>query len=135
MEQTEGDVNGLPTAELMARLRANLTGIVEQQVELAKAEARQSARRGAVAGGLLGAGGLFLHTTLVALVVAVVLAIGPQWTPVSVALIVAAVFAVAGILALLVGRSLLPTDPMARTRQVLKEDVEWARTQTISRGK
>lgn len=123
------------TGELIRRLSQNVSGIVEREIALAKEEAREDARQVGVGTGLLVAGGLMLYTALVALVVAAVLALAPDIEPVTVALLVTAIFAALGAVLALAGRNRVRVQPLAKTRETLKEDVEWARNQMTSRGK
>jgi uncharacterized membrane protein YqjE len=128
-------IRTLSTGELIRRLSNNVSGIVDREITLAKEEAREDARQVGVGAGLLVAGGLFLYTALVGLVIAAIYAISPEISPVTAALVVTAIFAVLGVIFALVGRSRLQVQPLERTRETLKEDVEWARHQATSRGK
>jgi uncharacterized membrane protein YqjE len=78
---------------------------------------------------------LLLYTALAALIVAAIFAIAPMMTPVTAALIVALVFAVLGAIVALLGWTQVKMKPLERTRETLREDVEWARSQTRPRGK
>lgn len=123
------------TGELIRRLSHNVSEIVNREVTLVKEEARADVRQIGVSASMLVVGGLSLYTALVALVVAAVLAIAPTLTPITVALVITAIFAALGAILALIGWSRVKVQPLEKTRESLKEDVEWAKNQTISRGK
>jgi uncharacterized membrane protein YqjE len=128
-------VRTLSTGDLVRRLGGNITGIVDREIKLAKEEALTDARQMGVGAGLLGAGVLGLYTALVGLVVAAMFAINPDISPVTAALVVAAIFGVLGAILALIGWSRVRVQPLEMSRESLKEDVEWAKNQTTSRGK
>ena len=118
-------------AEVVRAIAADLSLLVRQQIELAKQEMSEAAMaRARGVGAFVAAGVLslfvvgFLGMTLAA-ALAIVL---PNWLA---NLIVAGLFLLIAIVAVLLGRASMTT-PRAtaeRTKETLKEDVEWAKQQ------
>ncbi len=125
-------IRRLSTGELIARLVDNVSGIFDREIALAKEEARQDARQAIVGGAALAIGGILLYTVVPAVITAIVLAIWPTLNPVWIALIVAAFFLVVGAIVAIYGWMNVKMQPLERTRDTLKEDVEWAKRQTTS---
>lgn len=125
-------------SELASEILERSQRIVELEIALARAEAREFAVANGMAAGLLaGAGLLAMLTLLVALPVLLVFLLPlwlgwPSWTVVAgwigVYLVAAAVLA-------LVGRSKLRTEMPKRTLTNLKETREWVRHLVTSRGR
>lgn len=136
---TEGSsARAEPTAEILRRVVENVSLLVDKQVELAKQEAREEARQAAAGGGMVAGGGLAVYTGLLFLLVTLCLVVdevvfvGWGWL---VALLIAALFLGAGVVLLLLGRSRLRLRPLGRTRDTLREDLEWARRQLRRNGR
>jgi uncharacterized membrane protein YqjE len=118
-------------AEVVRAIAADLSLLVRQQIELAKQEMSEAAKaRARGVGAFVAAGVLslfvvgFLGMTLAAALAIVV----PNWLA---NLIVAGLFLLIAIVAVLLGRTSMKT-PRAtaeRTKETLKEDVEWAKQQ------
>lgn len=125
-------VRSMNTGELVRRLVSNLSTLVDRQADLVREEARRDATQAAVGAAALGAGLLLIYTAVVALIGALVIWLAPNWSPAVIALVVAGVFAVLGIIAALVGRSRLRVRPLERTRETVRENLEWARSQMTS---
>ncbi len=107
--------------ELMADVSRDLSTLMRQEVELAKAEVRESAQRAGKGAGMLGGAGVVGHLALVFFSVAAWWAIGDSighgWS----ALIVAAVWLiVAGVLAMLGRTELKSMTGMSRTADSVK---------------
>jgi hypothetical protein len=119
--------------ELVKQLSEELSTLVRQELQLARAEMTQKARQAGLGlGELSGAGvaALFALGCLTACVIAAIALATPVWLA---ALIVAVVYGVAAAVLALVGRhqlaeSLPPTPE--KTVESVKEDVRWAKTQT-----
>ena len=126
----EETIRRLNTGELVARLVSNVSLMADRQIALAKEEAREDVTKVATGGGVLAAGVMLAYTAVPALVTALILFLAPTLSPAWVALIVAALFAVIGSIVALVGYGRVKVQPLQRTRHTLKEDVEWARSQT-----
>jgi hypothetical protein len=122
---------GARLAEVVRNIATDVSLLVRQQIELAKQEFGQAARARALGVGAFVAAGVlllfvvgFLGITGAAALALVV----PEW---AANLIVAAAFAVLATVAVLVGRRALrtPTDPAGRTKETIREDVQWAKRQ------
>jgi uncharacterized membrane protein YqjE len=121
--------------ELLKRLSVETTQLVHQELDLAKVELTQKGRQAGAGAGLFGtAAGLGL-AGLGALTACIILALNaalPAWLA---ALIVAAVYGVIAAVLALRGRDRVKqATPLApeQTIETVKEDVEWAKTQTRS---
>ena len=117
--------------ELMKQLSEETSTLVRQEIDLAKAEVTEKAKRGGFGAGALGTAGLIGLYSLAALTACFIAALAvavPVW---AAALIVTGVYAtVAGGLALVGRRQLsaaMPPTPEA-TVDTVKEDVRWAKT-------
>jgi tetrahydromethanopterin S-methyltransferase subunit G len=115
--------------ELVGDVTQDLTQLLREEVELAKAELRQEAGKAGKAGAMLGGaavGGILLA---VFASLAAMFALGAVMPLGWAALIVAAVWAVVTAVLAASGRARLRTiNPTPqRTIDTLKEDVEWAR--------
>ena len=135
MASSADDLRDRPIGELLKQLSEETTTLVKQELDLAKAEMAQKGKQAGKGAGFIGGGALFglgafglLSAALVALLAT---AIHHVWLS---ALIVAAAYgAVAGVMAAQ-GRDKLQeaTPPGPQTVETLKEDVQWAKTQTRS---
>ena len=107
--------------QLIGEISDDLTRLFRQEVALAKAEVREEATKAGKAGALLGAAGL-----------AVVFALGNVMDLGWAALIVAVVWAIAGVVLYQAGRARLRTvSPVPnRTVETLKEDARWMKNPT-----
>jgi len=117
------------TIDLVRRLVNNISGLVDSEIELAKQEAREDISKTLTSAVLLIAGGALLAIGLICIVVAIILALAlilPGWAS---ALIWAAFFLLVGGILTLIGKNKLVTRPLKRTRETLREDIEWARGQ------
>ena len=128
----------LPMGELVKQLGEEVSTLVRQEIELARAEMTVKAKRAGVGLGELGSGGiaaLFALGALTTCVIAALALVMPLW---AAALIVAAVYGVIAAMLVVVGRRQLQeaTPPVPeRTQQTIKEDIEWARTRKPSSGR
>jgi hypothetical protein len=117
--------------DLFADLSRDFSTLMRQEVELAKTEIRDEARRAGKAGGMLGAAAIAGYFCLLLLSFAAAWGLS-EVVPEGVAfLIVAAVYGIAAAALFLTGRRRLrevhpvPDD----TVETLKEDVQWAKAQ------
>ncbi len=110
--------------------------LVQQEIQLAKIEIRETLTSNIRGAAMLAAGGLLGLLMIVMLLVALV-----EWIPnhVLAALITAAVFLVVGAILVLLGLRSLKIGPppkmMPKTMTTLKEDAEWARQVLKRNGK
>jgi uncharacterized membrane protein YqjE len=130
------DLHDESIGELVKRLAAETNTLVQQEIDLAKAELSEKAKvagRGAGMFGGAGVAGLLALGALTACVIALLAtAIDHVWLS---ALIVAVVWAaIAGVLALRGREELREAAPPApqQTIESVKEDVAWAKTRTRS---
>ena len=118
--------------DLVSELTGDLSKLMRQELELAKAEIRQEAGKAGKATGMLAAAGFAGYLTTVLLSFALVFALGAVMPLGWAALIVAALWGIAGAVLYTSGRAKLRTvNPKPeRTVDTLKEDAEWAKHPT-----
>ena len=114
--------------ELLRSIGTDLSLLIRQQVALAKEEMRGIAAEKATGGALLAAAAVFALFVLgfVSLSGAAALdLVLPRWAAL---LIVAGIYLVLAVIAVVIGRNALaaPATP-ERTKQTVKEDLEWAK--------
>ena len=124
--------NDRSIAELIAELSREMTTLVRQELQLAKAEMSQKASRVGKNVGFLVVGGVVAYTGLLAIIAAVIIVLGiviPLWLS---ALVVGAVIAFVGLILVIKGANTLRQEDPApqETMETLKEDREWLRDQT-----
>jgi len=126
------DTTGESLGDLVAELTGDLSKLMRQELELAKAEIRQEAVKAGKATGMLAAAGFAGYLTTVLLSFALVFALGAVVPLGWAALIVAVLWGIAGAVLYATGRARLRTvDPTPeRTVETLKEDAEWAKHPT-----
>jgi hypothetical protein len=136
MAVSHDDLRDRPIGELLKQLSMETSTLVKQELDLAKAEMTQKGKHAGVGAGFIGGGallGLGAFGALTACLIALLAtAIDHVWLS---ALIVAVVYAaVAGVLALRGKDKIQEAAPAApeQTVETVKEDVEWAKTQTRS---
>jgi hypothetical protein len=117
--------------QLIGDLTQDLSRLMRQELELAKAELREEASKAGKAAGMLGAAGFAGYMTIVLLSFALAFGlanvIGLGWAT----LIVGVLWGIAGAVLYSAGRSRLKTvSKPERTLETLKEDAEWARHPT-----
>ena len=126
------DVSGATVGQLMSEIATDVSSLMRQEVELAKAEIKQEATKAGKGAGMLGGAAYAGHMVLLFGTLAVVFAVGSQiglgWS----ALIMTAVWGVvAAVLAARGRQQLRRVNPKPeRTVQTLKEDAQWARHPT-----
>ena len=123
------DLSGASLGELLGEVAADLSALMRQELELAKAETKAEVTKAAKGAGMFGAAGFAGYMVLVLGSFAIAYAIGDRigfgWGT----LIVTLAWAVVGaVLALLGRRQLASVNPKPElTAQTLQEDVRWAR--------
>ncbi len=119
-----------PTGDLVKDLSAQVSTLVRQELELAKAELTVKGKQAGIGAGMFGGAGIFALYGVGALVACAIIALATAVTAWLAALIVAVVlFAAAGVLAL-VGKSrtakAVPPVP-EQTVETIKEDVRYTK--------
>ena len=120
-----------PTAELVRDLSEQVTRLVRQEIELAKAEVSVKGKRAGMGAGMFGGAGVIGLYAVGALTAAIIAALDLAMATWLAAAIVAVVYgAVAGVLAL-TGKSkveqAMPPVPQESVDSV-KEDVQWTKS-------
>ena len=132
----DDDLRDRPIGELLKQLSQETTTLVRQELELAKAEMAQKGRDAGAGAGFIGAGALFGLGTFGALTAGLIALLATAIGHVRIAaLIVAAVYgAVAAMLGVRGRDKIQEAAPAApeQTVETVKEDVQWAKTQTRS---
>ena len=118
--------------ELFGRVTSDLSALVRSEMQLAKVEIKEEVRTAGKAGGLLGGGAFTGYFALLFVSFAIALLLAtflPDWVAF---LIVGALYGIAAAVLLSKGKKELDNvDPVPhQTVETLKEDVEWAKTQT-----
>ena len=129
------DLRDRPIGELLKQLSEETTTLVRKELDLAKAEMAEKGKQAGKGAGMFGAAGIIGLLALGALTAFFILLLDgvlPNW---AAALIVAAVYAaIAGVLALTGKKNVKDATPVKpeQTVETIKEDVQWAKTQTPS---
>ncbi len=121
--------------DLLKELSEQTSTLVRQELELAKAEMSEKGKQAGMGAGMFGGAGLFGLLALIALTACLVMALDRVMVDWLAALVVAAAYAaIAGALALQGRNKVREAAPAVpeQTRDTLKEDVEWAKTQRQS---
>jgi uncharacterized membrane protein YqjE len=124
-----------PIGELLKRLSQETSQLVRQEFELAQAELAEKGKKAGLGAGMFGAAGVTGLLSLGALTACLVLALNHAVADWLAALIVALVWgALAGVLALRGRDKVQEAAPPVpeQTVETVKEDVQWAKTQTRS---
>lgn len=130
--RTSAEDDNATIGQLVGDLTQDLSRLLRQELELAKAEIRQEATKAGKATGMLAAAGFAGYMTAVLLSLAAVFGlahlIGLGWA----ALVVAALWGIAGAVLYSAGRTRLRTvsPKPERTIETLKEDAAWLRHPT-----
>jgi len=129
------DERGL--GELVKDLASQTSTLVRQEIQLAQAEVTQ---KGKVAGkgvGMLAGAAVFAVLALGALSAALITLLDDAMATWVAALIVMALWAVVAAVLAKAGQSALKraTPPTPQTVETVKEDIQWAKTQTGSAGR
>jgi uncharacterized membrane protein YqjE len=134
-ENSNGELKDRPVGELLKELSDHTTTLVQQEIELAKAELSEKGKKAGAGAGMFGGAGLFGLFAFAAVTTALIAGIDTQTKTWIAAAIVAAVYgAIAGILALRGRKKLEEAGPPVPEQAIesSKEDVEWAKTRAQS---
>jgi uncharacterized membrane protein YqjE len=134
-DRVRGQVSERGMGDLVKELSGQVSVLMHQEIELARTEATEKAKKAGLGAGMLGGAAvaaLLMLGALTAFLILVLALVLPDW---AAALIVTGVWAVvAGVLALL-GREKVRqvgTPVPERTVETMKEDVEWLKDPTRS---
>ncbi len=133
--ETENRLRERPLGEVAKDLSSDLSLLVRQEVQLARAELTQQGKAVAPAGAMFGAAAVVALAAvgvLTAFLVLVLSLVVDAWLA---ALIVTAALAVIAFVLVHQGKQLLSRaarPPLEQTIETVKEDVEWAKTRATS---
>jgi uncharacterized membrane protein YqjE len=131
----QNELRERPTADLLKELSDHTTTLVKQEIDLAKAELSEKAKKAGLGAGMFGGAGLFGVFAFAALTTCIIAALESPLNLWLAALIVAVVYAVvAGVLALQGRNKVKEAGPPVpeQTTESVKEDVQWAKTRAKS---
>jgi uncharacterized membrane protein YqjE len=135
MSDADGELREQPMGELFKQLSTELSTLVRQELRLAQVEMTEKGKRAAVGAGFLGGAGIVSLLLLGSLTACIIAALAEGMDVWLAALIVTVVYgAIAGVLALTGKQRVAEVTPVVpeQTVQTLKEDAQWAKTQTPS---
>lgn len=133
--QNENELRDRPLGEVAKNLTSDVSLLVRQEIELAKAEMAQKARTAAPGIGMFGGAGIVALCAAGALTAFAVLVFSiflPEW---AAALIVGAVLALLAVVLVRQGKERVADagKPIPeQTIETVKEDVEWTKTRASS---
>ena len=135
--ETAADARDRSIAELVKDLTSQTSTLVRQEIELAKAEVTQKGKVAGKGAGLLAGAAVFGLLALGALTAALIALLGTAMATWVAALIVMALWAIVAAVLAKSGQSALKrATPLApQTVETVKEDIQWAKTQTGSAGR
>ena len=125
-----------PIGELVKELAGQTSTLVRQEIQLAQAEVTSKGKLAGRGAGMLAAAAVAALLALIALTACLIVALDtavPLWLA---ALIVTLLWGVIGAVLATRGRTELQqaTPPVPQTVETVKEDIQWAKTQTRSAG-
>jgi uncharacterized membrane protein YqjE len=123
------DVEDRSLGDLVSELTSDLSTLMRQELELAKAEMRREGKKAGAAAGMLGGAGVAGHLVLLFASLAVMWALGEVMHLGWAALIVTVVWVVVAAVLFTTGRKRMrEVNPKPeQTTATLKEDLEWAK--------
>ncbi|MFP5319245.1 MAG: phage holin family protein [Acidimicrobiia bacterium] len=118
--------------ELVGEMTSDVSTLLRKEVQLAKIELTDEVRKAGKAGGLLGAGAMTGYFSLLFASLALAWLLDQAMNRALAFFLVAVAYGVAAAVLLMRGKERMSkVDPVPReTVQTLKEDVQWAKTQT-----
>jgi len=131
-ERTHPDVSDRSLGDIVGKITSDFSTLMRQEVQLAKAEMTAEAKKAGQAGGMLGGAGVLGHLALVFASLTLMFLLDKVMDIALAAFLVTLLWAiVAGILAS-IGRKRLKQVNLKpeQTIETLKEDAQWAKTQT-----
>ena len=133
---TTRDLKSEPTADLVRRLINKIQALLDKQVALVKQELKEDVQQVVGAGKTLGIGVGLLLVGALCLIDGIFLTIEhfTRWGWLA-ALVCALVLLILGAVIAKQGVAKVKVQPLARTRETLKEDAEWAKHRLTPNGK
>lgn len=127
----EHEVRNRSVGELVGDISKDLSTLIHQEIELAKAETKQEVTKAAKGAGMLGGAGFAGYMVAVFGTLTLAYVIGTFWPAWTGALIVTVLWGIVGAVLYARGRRQLTTVTGPRnTVETLKEDAAWARHPT-----
>jgi hypothetical protein len=128
----ETDVSRTSLGQLVGEVVGDLSTLMRQELDLAKAELRQEAKKGGKAAGMLGGAGVAGLLVLLFASLALMWWLDDAMHTALAALIVTALWLVVAAVLYVIGRKRLSeVDPTPQqTIETVKEDVQWAKNRT-----
>jgi uncharacterized membrane protein YqjE len=121
-----------PMGELFGELSREMSGLVRDEVELAKVEMTEKAKKAGIGAGIIAGGAVVALGAFGALTAFFIMVLGLVMATWLAALIVFVVYAAIAAVLVMVGRNRLQraTPPVPQeTVETLREDVQWAKRQ------
>ena len=127
----EAEVRSRSVGDLVGDISKDLSTLIHQEIELAKAETKQEVTKAAKGAGMLGGAAFAGYMVAMFLSFAFVFLIGTFWSEWLGSLIITLVWGIAGAVLYTRGRQQLTTVTGPRqTVETIKEDAAWARHPT-----
>jgi type IV secretory pathway TrbD component len=131
------DARERPIGELVKELASQTSTLVRQEIALAQAEVTQKGKLAGKGAGMLAgaaAAGLLALGTLTALLIVVLDSFLELWIAAAIVLVL---WAIVALVLARAGQAALKqaTPPAPQTVETVKEDIQWAKTQTGSAGR
>jgi F0F1-type ATP synthase assembly protein I len=116
--------------ELLSEVSSDISTLFRQEIELAKLEAKEEAKRVGTGAGMFGAAGVAGLLALILISFAAAWLLDQAMNTALAFLIVGLIWAIAAAVMALAGKRQMKraTPPLPTTTQTIKEDVQWART-------
>lgn len=129
-----GSLREQSLAALLRQLSEQSSKLVRQELELAKAELTEKGKQAGAGAGLLTGGAILAWFAFGTLTAAIIAALATGMATWLAALIVTVVYAAGAAALALAGKNRLAeaTPPAPQTVETIKEDVQWAKTQSTS---
>jgi uncharacterized membrane protein YqjE len=117
--------------ELFGEMTNEIGTLFRKEIELAKAEAREEAKRAGAAAGMFGGATIGAMTAITFASFALAWLLDQAMNTALAFLIVAVLWSIAAAVMMSAGRKRLASiEALPETRETLKEDMEWAKAQT-----
>jgi uncharacterized membrane protein YqjE len=136
-DHQQDDLRERGIAELLKQLSQETTTLVRKEIELAKAEVTEKGKQAGIGAGMFGGAGVAVLLALGSLTAFLIALLATAMEVWAAALIVTVVWALVAAVLAVVGREKVreATPPVPQTAETIKEDVEWAKSQTQSAGR